>query len=160
MHKIILGSIEAIHELVQFIQQLSDAQYQQSAEPFSEHSMGMQLGHVLDRYQALMRSEHNQIDYTFTRINTLVEHKRFEALKELVEVENWLMALDENEFQTVKVVNSRVCLSTPHNEKLTSTLARELHDAASHVTHHLTLMRVIKSLNGNSPSISSASTHF
>lgn len=140
MHKMILGSIEVLHELVQFIQQLDDKSYQASPQPLFTSSIGSHVRHILDMYQALISNEHNRIDYDLRRRGTDSETKRFVALKELVEIENWLLALDSSEFEMVKVVKTEVCLSVQHSENFTSTFGRELCFAASHATHHLALM--------------------
>jgi len=139
MHKLILGSIEVLHELVQLIQRLDDKNYQ---------AIGSHVCHTLDIYQSLISSEHHRIDYDVKRHGSEIETKRFVALKELVEIENWLMALDDKEFEVVKVVKTEVCLSVQHSENLTSTLGRELCFAASHASHHLALILVMaKSMN-------------
>ena len=148
MHKVILGSIEVLHELVQFIQQLDDDSYSCSPLPLFNSPIGSHVRHILDIYQALMQSEHNFIDFDLRRRGAEVETKRLVALKELVEIENWLMALDQSQFETVKIVKTEVCLSQQNSEKFTSTFGRELCFASSHATHHLALLVAIaKSLN-------------
>lgn len=148
MHKVILGSIEVLHELVQFIQQLDDDSYSCSPQPLFDSPIGNHVRHILDIYQALMQSEHNFIDYDLRRRGADVETKRSAALKELVEIENWLLALDQAQFETVKIVKTEVCLSQQDSEKFTSTFSRELCFASSHATHHLALlMAIAKSLN-------------
>lgn len=148
MHKIILGSIEVLHELVQFIQQLDDECYRCSPQPLFDSPIGHHVRHILDMYQALMLSEHNLIDYDLRRRGGEVESKRCEALKELVTVKNWLIGLSQDQFNEVKVVTTEVCLSQQSSERFTSTFGRELCFASSHATHHLALLVAIaKSLN-------------
>lgn len=148
MHKVILGSIEVLHQLVQFIQQLDDECYRCSPQPLFDSPIGNHVRHILDMYLALMKEEHNLIDYDQRRRGVDVETKRFEALKELIVIENWLMSLKEQQFTEVKIVKTEVCLSQQESEQFTSTLGRELCFASSHVTHHLALIVAIaKSLN-------------
>ena len=148
MHKVILGSIEVLHQLVQFIQQLDDDSYSCSPQPLFDSPIGNHVRHILDIYQALMQDQHSLIDYDQRRRGDDVESKRVAALKELVVIENWLMALDSAEFETVKIVKTEVCLSQQNSEKFTSTFGRELYFASSHATHHLALLVAIaKSMN-------------
>ena len=148
MHKVILGSIEVLHQLVQFIQQLDDESYSCSPQPLFDSPIGNHVRHILDIYQALMQDQHSLIDYDQRRRGADVESKRVAALKELIIIENWLMALDSSEFETVKIVKTEVCVSQQNSEKFTSTLGRELCFASSHATHHLALLVAIaKSMN-------------
>ncbi len=148
MHKVILGSIEVLHQLVQFIQQLDDDCYSCSPQPLFDSPIGNHVRHILDIYQGLMQDKHSLIDYDQRRRGGAVETKRSEALKELVVIENWLMALDSDEFETVKIIKTEVCLSQQNSEKFTSTFGRELCFASSHATHHLALLVAIaKSMN-------------
>jgi hypothetical protein len=148
MHKMILGSIEVLHGLVQLIQQLDDDCYRCPPQPLFNSPIGSHVRHILDIYQALMRAEHNFIDYDLRRRGNDVETKRVAALKELIEIENWLMALKEEQFSEVKIVKTEVCLSQQESEQFTSTFGRELCFASSHVTHHLALIVAIaKSMN-------------
>lgn len=134
MHKIILGSIEVLHELVQFIQQLNDDRYLAHTAMIDEH-----VSEVLSIYQALMHHEHSQIDYC--RDDPETSNKQFETLKHLVEIENWLMALNSEEFQTVKVVKVNMGVASPNQQSLTSTLARELCFASNQVKLRLAMMQ-------------------
>jgi hypothetical protein len=148
MHKVILGSIEVLHELVQLIQQLDDDCYRCPPQPLFNSPIGSHVRHILDIYQALMREQHNLIDYDLRRRGSDVETKRVAALKELIEIENWLMALKEEQFSEVKIVKTEVCLSQQESMNFTSTFGRELCFASSHVTHHLALIVAIaKSMN-------------
>lgn len=164
MHKVILGSIEVLHELVKLIQQLDDDCYCHSPQPLFNSPIGHHVRHILDIYQALMCEKHNFIDYDLRRRGNDVEAKRFIALKELIEIENWLMALKEEQFSEVKVVKTEVCLSQQESEKFTSTLGRELCFASSHVTHHLALIVAItRSMNikiNGQPGIAPATATF
>lgn len=148
MHKVILGSIEVLHELIQFIQQLDDDNYSCSPQPLFDSPIGNHVRHILDIYQALMQSERSLIDYDQRRRGADVETKRLAALKELVVIENWLLALDQTQFETVNIIKTEVCLSQQNSEKFTSTLGRELCFASSHATHHLALLVAIaRSMN-------------
>ena len=148
MHKLILGSIEVLHELVKLIQQLDDECYCYPAQPLFNSPIGSHVRHILDIYQALMCAQHNFIDYDVRRRGNDVESKRLAALKELITIENWLLALNEEQFSQVKVVKTEVCLSQQESENFTSTLGRELCFASSHVTHHLALIVAIaRSMN-------------
>ena len=148
MHKMILGSIEVLHDLVQLIQQLDDDGYCYPAQPLFNSPIGSHVRHILDIYQALIREKHNIIDYDLRRRGNAVETQRTAALKELVEIECWLMALEEEQFLAVKIVKTEVCLSQQESMNFTSTLGRELCFASSHVTHHLALIVAIaKSMN-------------
>ena len=149
MNKVILGNIEVLYELVQLIQQLDDDGYCCPA-PLFNHSIGCHVRHILDVYQALMRDQHNFIDYDLQRSDHEVESKRTIALKELIEIENWLMALKEEQFSEVKIVKKEVCKSQHESMNFTSTLGRELCFASSHVTLNLALIVAIaKSMNIN-----------
>lgn len=148
MHKMILGSIEVLHELVKLLQQLDDDCYRCSPQPLFNSPIGHHVRHILDMYQALIREEHNLVDYDLRRRGADVETKRTAALMELVEIENWLMDLDSTQFSQVKIVKTEVCLSQQESENFTSTLGRELCFASSHVTHHLALIVAIaRSMN-------------
>ncbi|MEH6449708.1 MAG: DinB family protein [Oleispira sp.] len=148
MYKVILGSIEILHELVQLIQQLDDDSYRCPPQPLFNSPIGSHVRHILDIYQALILEQHNLIDYDLRRRGNDVETKRVAALKELIEIENWLMALKEEQFSEVKIVKTEVCLSQQESMNFTSTLGRELCFASSHVTHHLALIVAIaRSMN-------------
>jgi hypothetical protein len=148
MHKMILGSIEVLHELVQLVKALDDKNYSCSPKPLFNSSIGSHVRHILDIYQALMRAENNLIDYDFRRRGNPIETQCAAALKEIMEIENWLLALKEEQFSDLKTVKIEVCLSQQHSEKFTSTLGREVFFASSHVTHHVALIVAIaKSLN-------------
>lgn len=152
MHKMILGSIEVLHELVEFIQQLDDHSYNVSPKPLFDSPVGHHVRHILDIYQGLMVSERNLIDYDLRRRGAEVERKRSAALKELVVIENWLLALDTEQFDSLKIVKTEVCLSQQTSEHFTSSLGRELCFASSHATHHLALLVAIaKSLDISLP---------
>jgi hypothetical protein len=142
MHKVILGSIEVLHELVTLIQTLDDEGYRRSPQPLFNSPIGSHVRHILDIYQAVMRAE-PIIDYDFRRRGGVVESQRAEALNELDEIESWLLALKEEQFSEIKVVKTEVCLSQQHSENFSSTLGREVYFASSHVTHHLALIVAI-----------------
>lgn len=152
MHKMILGSIEVLHELVQFIQQLNDDQYNRVPEPLFASPIGHHVRHILDIYQGLMNPKHSVIDYDLRRRGADIETKRSAALKELVVIENWLLGLNENSFDGLQIIKTEVCLSQQESEQFTSTLGRELCFASSHATHHIALLVAIaKSLDVQMP---------
>ena len=148
MHKMILGSIEVLHELGQFIQQLDDGSYNTSPQPLFESPIGHHVRHVLDIYHALICDENDHSDYDVRRRGIAAETQRTEAIKELRMIENWLMALEEQQLERVKVISTEVCLSQQQSQSFSSSLGRELCFASSHITHHLALMVAIaRSLN-------------
>lgn len=151
MNQLRCGSLETLDQMIGFIGGLTEDDYQYQASPWFESSIGQHLRHIADLYLAIHRDVEGEIiDYDSRRRGALIETRRQAGLQELDCIRQWLLQLDESSFSRTVTINTEVCLSRQHSEKLVSTLGRELCFAASHLTHHLALMVVIAKMAGKS----------
>ncbi len=146
-HQAVVGCIETLNQGAEFLDSLSDVDYQFIAQPHVTSSIGEHFRHWLDLFQAI-RIEPSRIDYNLRRRGHEVERELSVAKQEILALTEWLYTLPNSELSKVVTVETEVLLSQTHVEEVESTLARELTFAALHATHHFAMSRVIASLRG------------
>ncbi|MGK0440817.1 MAG: hypothetical protein ACJA0N_000612 [Pseudohongiellaceae bacterium] len=148
MHKFVIGNVESLDQMTDFISGLSDSEYQLPARPWFESSIGQHLRHVIDLYVALMKSDGELIDYDYRRRGAAAETNRTTGLAELKEIRGWLADFSIEDINNTILVSTETALSTEQTEVFTSSLGRELCFASSHLTHHLAIMATIAKVSG------------
>ena len=102
MNKIIKGNLEAIDQLVDFLRDLTDDDYNYTHGTILSSSIGQHLRHILDLYHVLMASSQGElVDYDIRRRGAALEKDRGAGLKELAEVRQWITELTEVQLQAV-----------------------------------------------------------
>ncbi|PVZ69691.1 DinB family protein [Pelagibaculum spongiae] len=150
MHTIVKGNIETIDQLSEFIEKLSEQDYQYTGSSLFESSIGQHLRHILDLYMAMMHPLQNGlIDYDVRRRGIPLETDKSVGLLELQQTRNWLETLTEQTLFEPIEVKSEVMLSSTQSIQVTSTLGRELCFTSSHLVHHLAIMAAIARLIGH-----------
>ena len=149
MNNTITGSIESIDQLIDFIDSLTDADYQYRAQPWFDNAIGQHLRHVVDLYQALINQHTNTVvDYDVRRRGASVEKCRTTGLKELNEIRLWLQNLPAERIEQSVTISTEVAITSQQIEVFQSSFGRELCFASSHLTHHLAMMVIIAKLAG------------
>lgn len=148
MNNSIDGSMQTLEQLICFIDDLNDTEYQYSAKPWFNSSIGQHLRHIVDLYLALM-NHNGLVDYDARRRGAAIESSRLVGLEELATIKQWLLSLDETNLNTDIRISTEVSLESQQALQFRSTFARELCFAASHLTHHLAIMAVIAKMSGH-----------
>ena len=149
MNKIIKGNLEAIDQLVDFLRDLTDGDYNYTHGTILSSSIGQHLRHILDLYHVLMASSQGElVDYDIRRRGAALEKDRGAGLKELAEVRQWITELTGAQLQAICKIKTEVMLSDSSSIETESSIGRELCFVSSHLTHHLALMAVLAKLAG------------
>ena len=152
MSDFINSNIETIDQVIEFIEQLSDVEYQYVAMPYIESSIGQHLRHVIDIYVSVLNSIENKkvdiVDYNNRRRGADVETQQAIGLIELKQLRSRLQNNQDWQLESEIKVLTEISLQSHSNQVFQSNLARELCFASTHLTHHLALMAVIAKLNG------------
>lgn len=143
----IVGSIETLTQGLEFLETLSDADYQFVAQPHVTSSIGEHFRHWLDLFHAIA-IDPTRIDYNIRRRGHVVEREVATAKREILSLIEWICALPAAELSRTVKVETEVLLSQTHVEEVESTLSRELTFVTLHATHHFAMARVIASLRG------------
>ena len=152
MNNLMHSNIEAIEQVLDFIQQLNNAEYQYSAKPYVDSTIGQHLRHVLDIYTSVLTvaedNTNNSIDYNIRRRGAALETQRSAGIAELELLRDSLLKRVTKPLDGVVVVTSETSVNEYKKDTFQYTLARELCFAASHLTHHLAIMAIIAKLSG------------
>lgn len=144
MKNIISGSVESLEQMIEFIENLDDAIYQQSSKPLFDSTIGQHLRHILDLYMALIKPHHSgNIHYDVRRRGIALEHERAAGIAELRQVKQWLGDLALSRLEQKIMITTEVSIYTVQSSEICSTFGREICFASSHLTHHLALMAAI-----------------
>jgi len=144
MKKITDGCIESLDQMIDFIDSLDDATYQQAPKPLFDSSIGQHLRHILDLYIALIKHHRiGAINYDVRRRGIELEHVRITGIAELRQVKNWVSSLATDQLTQDVIISTEVSISSIQTSQCRSSFARELCFASSHLTHHLALMAAI-----------------
>lgn len=147
MNDFIDSSMQTLEQLSCFIEDLNDTEYQYSAKPWFNSSIGQHLRHIVDLYMALM-NHNGLVDYDARRRGAAIETQRLVGLEELNTIKQWLLNLNEEDLNTDLHISTEVSLQSQQALQFRSNFARELCFAASHLTHHLAIMAVIAKMSG------------
>jgi len=149
MNTCITGSLESIDQMTAFISGLNDAEYQYSAAPWFDSSIGQHLRHIVDLFLALKdRTNTDNINYDIRRRGAAIETVRKIGLIELYEIRQWMNNISNEEINQEICVSTEVAISSQQTETFVSSFGRELCFASSHLTHHLAIMAVIAKMAG------------
>ncbi len=149
MNTCVTGSLESIDQMTTFIAGLNDAEYQYSAAPWFDSSIGQHLRHIVDLFLALKdRTKTDDINYDVRRRGASIETIRKIGLAELSDIRQWMISITEDDINQKISVSTEVALSSQQTETFASSFGRELCFAASHLTHHLAIMAVIAKMAG------------
>ncbi len=149
MNKSIEGNLESLDQMMTFIKELTDSEYQYIAAPWFDSSIGQHLRHIVDLYLALMSpSTDHKINYDVRRRGAKVETSRATGLKELTDIRHWLTQITTHDMNQDVLVSTEVTLSCQQTDVFKSSYGRELCFASSHLTHHLAIMAAIAKMAG------------
>ncbi len=149
MNTCITGNLESIDQMITFIAGLNDAEYQYSAAPWFDSSIGQHLRHIVDLFLALKdRTSPDSINYDIRRRGSPIETIRKTGLVELSDIRQWMSNISEEDIKQEISVSTEVALSSQQTETFVSSFGRELCFASSHLTHHLAIMAVIAKMAG------------
>lgn len=149
MNTCVTGSLESIDQITDFIAGLNDAEYQYSAAPWFDSSIGQHLRHIVDLFLALKdRTNIDNINYDIRRRGAPIETIRKIGLAELSDIRQWMANIGVNDINQEISVSTEVALSSQQTETFASSFGRELCFASSHLTHHLAIMAVIAKMAG------------
>ncbi|MGI9281698.1 MAG: DinB family protein [Endozoicomonas sp.] len=147
---ILQGNQEAVEQIIGFVSGLSADDYRFRDTDLFQSTIGQHLRHVLDLYEALRApAEAGLVDFDLRRRGLLLEHEKSAGLAELKDLQQWLKSLKAEDLATLTELKTEVLLSEASSIRLSSSLARELIFASSHLTHHLALMATIAKVAGN-----------
>ncbi len=140
----ITGNLEAIEQGLAFFQHCKQSDYTYSAKPYVDSSMGQHLRHILDLYRAVINAANiGVVDYDARRRGAKVETELSVGVRELTEIKEWLLSLDEDKLDHPLPILSEATLATQQICEMTSSLRRELLFTASHTIHHYAMIKTI-----------------
>jgi len=142
------SQLEIIDQGRRFLKALDQQQYCHVATPHFNRSAGAHMRHIIDHYQALMGRQNNLVDYNKRHRFSEVETSIDAALQALSEVEQWLLALDQQTLNQSLDVLCEISVSEQQNHCSRSTLGRELVFVSSHAVHHFFTLKLIANLQG------------
>jgi len=148
LNTIVKGNIESLDQMISFIDSLSDTEYQHTAKPWFDSSIGQHLRHILDLFLALMNNVEAEVNYDIRRRGAPVESSRQIGLKELNDIRCWAASLNDEMVSKEIIVHTETGLSSQQTDAFKSSFGRELCFASSHLVHHLAIMAAIAKISG------------
>lgn len=110
-----------------------------------EKYVGPHLRHILEHYQALVKSVNNNkinIDYDARVRDRTLEKDSEKMIFALKEIQNTLLSWGNKDFNQTLTINLQGGMLGEDDFACNSTLARELMFLASHTIHHFALIQV------------------
>ena len=154
MNALVAGSLESLDQMIGFISELSDTEYQYIARPWFDSSIGQHLRHIVDLYRALQvtnsiaDSDLPFIDYDTRRRGAPIETQKCVGLEELSTLRCWMSKISSDDLDKSVLVSAEVALKSKQVELCHSSFGRELSFASSHLVHHLAIMAAVAKMAG------------
>ena len=154
MNAFVEGSLESLDQMIGFIRELSESEYQFIAKPWFDSSIGQHLRHIIDLYCALQvtrkidDSDLPFIDYDIRRRGAPIETQKSIGLEELTELRSWMSEISESDLDAAVLVSTEIALKSKQVQLCRSTFSRELCFASSHLVHHLAIMAAVAKMAG------------
>jgi hypothetical protein len=127
-----------------YLEGVSKSNYSQVITPNFISSAGAHMRHIIDHYQALMVGFYEQkIDYDFRLRGSDIESCPNAALDKISEIESWLTALTDDDFNQSLLLSSEVSIKSKNVQIVSTSLARELLFVSSHAVHHYAMISQI-----------------
>jgi hypothetical protein len=143
------GQLETIAQAKNFLQGMSEQNYQAILTPHFSGSAGAHMRHILDHYIALKEGMvSGTVNYNKRHRFSEVEKSPEAAMKMWLEIEYWLIETSQQSADLPLTVICETSLQQTQNSYSRTTLARELVFVSSHAVHHFSLLAVITSLQG------------
>lgn len=147
MQKIISGSIEVIEQGEQFLQTVNTASYKKVLTPYFSSSSGEHMRHILDHFISLMNGHKSGlIDYDLRNRKSNIESDHQQALLQLTELKQWILALDVSTLKDILTIKTEVSVAEKQPALVESNLARELIFVTSHAVHHFSIISIAMQL--------------
>lgn len=142
-HPVAAQASAILRQCGQFVRSISDETFVAPSPRMMGSTIGQHVRHTLDHFAAAANAlDGLDIDYDHRARNTPVETNRAAALAEVARLEAAFAAVDHAGAHSPVTV--RVMLSARGDEqRLRSTLAREIAFASHHATHHHAMMASI-----------------
>lgn len=133
---LIQGSIAVLTQSTFYLKQLSASEYAQKIDLMSNSTIGQHSRHFIEFYQCLLSQAASQeVNYCLRIRDLNIEEDPFAAIIAIETIISKLENLD---------LKAEVFLYTSKlgDEKIPSTIARELHYNIEHCIHHLALIKI------------------
>jgi uncharacterized damage-inducible protein DinB len=127
---------DALHELVE---QLDDAAYTAPLPVLGRASLGMHLRHILEFYSTLVEAQHDEVDYDARPRDKALETDRRAVLWHLLQLRTWMDRQHSDRALTLLADHS---LDGSSQERISTSLFRELAYGFDHGIHHMALLRI------------------
>ncbi|MEX1131685.1 MAG: hypothetical protein WEC15_00535 [Flavobacteriales bacterium] len=127
---------DALHELVE---ELGDQDYGSALPVLGKASLGMHLRHIMEFYITLMDAHGDVVDYDARPRDKALETDRHAALQKLAQLRDWLDHLHTDRPMTLLADHS---LDGNTQERMATSLFRELAYGFDHGIHHMALLRI------------------
>ncbi|HMQ77371.1 MAG TPA: hypothetical protein PKE21_14570 [Flavobacteriales bacterium] len=118
---------------------LSIKGYAEPVPVLSKASIGQHVRHILEFYLCLMEARAGEVDYDARVRDKALETERGAALVKLEKLSGWLNGLKNDAHLTLIADHS---LDGSSNERMSTSLFRELAYAFDHAIHHMALLRI------------------
>lgn len=128
--------LDTLHILVE---QLCDSDYGTPLPVLGNASLGMHLRHILEFHITLMEAKGDEVDYDARPRDKALETERSAALKKLAQLRHWLEALLSDRQMVLLADHS---LDGSSQERMGTSLFRELAYGFDHGIHHMALLRI------------------
>lgn len=133
------------HACVQFdalqrlVEQLGDDDYCAPLPILHNASLGMHLRHILEFHTTLMEAQGAEVDYDARPRDKALETERGAASEKLEALRHWLHSLNDDRQLVLLADHS---LDGSSQERMATSLFRELAYGFDHGIHHMALLRI------------------
>lgn len=146
MHQLVASNVEALGEVLAFLEELSSEDYRLKSE-INRYSIGRHLRHLLDFYTALKAGvEAGLVDYDVRHRDCELEEDLVAGREAVLGMARWLESMGGEDIPIR--IKTEISLRHCRPAVLESRLSRELCYLANHTIHHLAYMALLAGLSG------------
>ena len=144
INTVIASQLEIISQGQNYLELISDEEYNYIPSPNFVSSCGSHIRHIIDHYLAIkVGASTGLIDYDVRSRGEEVESNRLIAIEMLSEIANWINSLSVEDLNNQISISTEVSISKKETHSFSSSLGRELIFAASHAIHHYAIITQI-----------------
>ena len=134
--QIIPTTITLLEDALLFLSKVNPINYTTSIVPLFNSTLGKHTRHFIELYQCLLfQTKIGVVNYDARQRNLSIETDKNVAIQAIKDIQQKLLTLDKS---TALLLESDLC----PNQKISSSLLRELVFNYDHCVHHLALIRV------------------
>lgn len=133
-------NIHLINQLIPVLDELPDKGYSKPLEEYNQSTIGQHIRHTLEFYTTLMNGvDQSIICYDNRERQLIYEVNTQAAIDKLLNIKQWLGNVNID--QSLTLISS-LAYDNESNDRITTTLKRELIFAFDHTVHHMAIVKI------------------